>query len=248
MAQTFGAEGFVPRGLIEIVVIALAGSVALACSERVLQINGQAATGGQSSGADRAGAGGSAQAGAGGGGDHQAGAGGSGQAGTGDGPGQAGAGGGGQAGTGDDPGQAGAGGGGQAGACGALTTGPLDRKLVALIHVTRSTNSSAIAVTVFDDASAERSVAATSIAGRDPPAKSYPAGSPEVATFLCDLTAAGPVSAIPTVMCPKSVSFGTFTTITDGDQTSGDLQCLAGASAAAVALAHDCDVLTGRRN
>jgi hypothetical protein len=36
--------------------------------------------------------------------------------------------------------------------------------------------------------------------------------------------------------------------ITVGDKTSGDMECIAGASAAAVALAPDCDVLTDRKS
>jgi putative methionine-R-sulfoxide reductase with GAF domain len=76
---------------------------------------------------------------------------------------------------------------------------------------------------------------------------SFPTGAPEVAAFLADLDAAGPVSQIPTGLCAKSVSSGTTMVVTVGAETSGDLECLAAAaSPAAHALATDCDVLTGR--
>jgi hypothetical protein len=128
---------------------------------------------------------------------------------------------------------------------------------VASIRVTRSTNSSEIDVVAFDDGSAERTLGVTRGAGTglDPAAKSYPAGSPEVLTFLCDLSALGDVSAIPADPggaipthsgCAKSASFGTVTTVTAGGKTSGDLQCLENPSAAATALAQDAVVLTGR--
>jgi hypothetical protein len=120
------------------------------------------------------------------------------------------------------------------------------------VHVTASTNSGAIDVAVYSDGSAERTTGApryNDASTLTPDPKSYPPASPDVLSFLCDLAAAGPVSAIPTTSCPKSVSFGTEMTIAVGADTSGDLECLAAtASPAATALAHDCDVLTGRRN
>jgi hypothetical protein len=126
-----------------------------------------------------------------------------------------------------------------------------DRTVVATIVVSLSTNSSEIDVAVYSDGSAERTLGPSRPAGTtslDPQPKSYPAGSPEVLMFLCDLAAAGDVSAIPIRGdCGKSVSFGTTTTVTAGGKTSGDLQCLQNASAAATALAGDCVVLSGMR-
>ena len=131
------------------------------------------------------------------------------------------------------------------------------RQPAASIHVTQSTNTSAIDVVAFDDGSAERTLGASrdgGTTGLDPAPKSYPPLSPEVLAFLCDLRAVGDVSAIPADPgrpyptlpgCAKSVSFGTVTTVSAGGKTSGDLQCLDNPSAAATALAHDADVLTG---
>lgn len=132
------------------------------------------------------------------------------------------------------------------------TTSTRGRYLAASIRVTPSTNSSEIDVVVYSDGSAERTLGASSPnggTGLDPAPMSYPPGATEVVTFLCDLQAAGDVSQIPTGNCAKSISFGTETTVTAGQRTSGDLQCLtSAASAAAVALAMDCDVLTGQKN
>jgi hypothetical protein len=145
-------------------------------------------------------------------------------------------------------GQAGAGG--QTGTC---TTTVRGRYLAASIRVSQSTNSSEIDVVVYSDGSAERTLGPSNPNGTtsgDPTPKSYPADSPEVDAFLRDLAAAGAVAQIATTdTCVKSVSFGTETTLTADGATSGDLQCLADtASPAAMALARDCDVLTGRQN
>jgi hypothetical protein len=89
-----------------------------------------------------------------------------------------------------------------------------------------------------------REVASTTTS-LDPARKAYDAGSPEVIAFLSDLSAAGDVSLIPTGQCAKSVSFGTVTTVSVGDRTSGDLECLENPTTTDTALAHDCGVLTG---
>jgi hypothetical protein len=143
--------------------------------------------------------------------------------------------------------------GGANGACAIDTTTPGAKTAVASVHVTASTNTGTIDVTVFSDGSAERTTGPARFdagPGLTPQPMSFPAGSPEVMTFLCDLAAAGRVSQIPTTnSCAKSVSFGTEMTVAVGPDSSGDLECLATtASAAAMALAHDCDVLTGRRS
>ena len=131
--------------------------------------------------------------------------------------------------------------------------------LVATIRVSASTNSGSIDVLVYSDGSAERTIGPPlSVGGNGaaPDPKSYAAGSPEVMTFLADLALAGDVAAIPTATihdpgsgCAKSASFGNITALTVDCSTSGDLQCLAPpATAEATALAHDCDVLSGRRS
>jgi hypothetical protein len=114
---------------------------------------------------------------------------------------------------------------------------------LAEIDETASTNSPAIRVTVFDDASAVRTVGA-------PPQNGdrfeYPPGSPAVATFLTDLAAVGDVSQISTSPCAKSASFGTVTTVVAAGKTSGDMQCLSSAAtAAAHALQLDIERLEG---
>ena len=155
-------------------------------------------------------------------------------------------------------GQAGAGGqagtGGPAAGCGAAAafdaSPSAGKTVVASIRLSASTNTPPVDVVVYSDASAERTVGPFRFEGGIPiDPKSYPAGSPEVVAFLCDLAAAGDVSRLPVTSCPKSVSFGTTETVTAGDKTSSDVECLADtASAAAKALAHDCDVLTARRS
>jgi hypothetical protein len=114
----------------------------------------------------------------------------------------------------------------------------------AKITLSRSTNSPEVDVVVLADGSAERTLAGPSGVLNDGP-QSYPPGSPEVNAFLSDLAALGDVSAIPTGKCPKSVSFGTTTTVTVGAATSGDLQCLVDPTPAATALAQDCQILLG---
>jgi hypothetical protein len=122
----------------------------------------------------------------------------------------------------------------------------------AIIHVSRSTNSPELFVTVYCDGSAERALGAagTGSNGGIMP-QTYAPGSPEVAMFLTDLDAVGDVSAIPAgpanpnllSPCAKSASFGTVTTITAQGKTSGDVQCLMNPTAAESALAADCRVL-----
>jgi hypothetical protein len=123
--------------------------------------------------------------------------------------------------------------------------------VVASIHVTASTNSGTIGVVVYSDGSAVRTTGTARVDGSTltPDPAVFPAASPPVIAFLCDLAAAGPVMQIPiTGGCAKSASFGTTMSVTAGGQSSGDLECLAPeASPAANALSHDCDVLTARR-
>jgi hypothetical protein len=121
-----------------------------------------------------------------------------------------------------------------------------DRKEVARIVISASTNTPEADIVVYDDASAEIVLAPSRTA--NPPAappRSYPTCSPEVIAFLTDLAKVGDVSAIATTWCPKSVSFGTRTTISSGGKTSGDVQCLDNPSASTRLLAQDVEALTG---
>lgn len=132
--------------------------------------------------------------------------------------------------------------------CNAETAGSGNtmRLLVAQIQQSASTNSSSIAVSVYTDGSAERGLGSTPQSGStglNPPPESFPAGTREVVAFLADLARVGDVSAIQTNNCPKSVSFGTRTTLTANGKTSGDLQCALNPSAAQQALIQDCGPL-----
>jgi hypothetical protein len=122
---------------------------------------------------------------------------------------------------------------------------PDARTAVATITVSRSTNSPEIDVVVYSDGSAERTIIGPDGGAGGSP-RTFDPGSPEGTMFLSDLGAAGDISTIPVSPdCPKSVSFGTVTTVTAGGKTSVDMQCLLSPSAVHAALAHDCEVLTG---
>jgi hypothetical protein len=121
-----------------------------------------------------------------------------------------------------------------------LTVG--DSGVVALIVVSASTNATETNVTVYSDASANRTIGPARGSFDGSPAM-FPAGSADVVAFLADLTAVGNVAAIPIGQCGKSVSFGTTTTVTANGSTSGDLQCLKNPTVAASALAMDCQAL-----
>jgi hypothetical protein len=130
----------------------------------------------------------------------------------------------------------------------ALTTGSLtptlDGGAVALIRVSASTNSAEIDVAVYSDGSANRTIGPARNSSLDGTPAMFPPGQPAVEKFLADLDAVGNVAAIPIGQCGKSVSFGTTTTVTAGENTSGDLQCLSNPTAAENSLAADCNVLT----
>ncbi|HEX4404069.1 MAG TPA: hypothetical protein VH560_04525 [Polyangia bacterium] len=96
---------------------------------------------------------------------------------------------------------------------------------VAHIRETASTNTPEVNVSVYADASAERTIAGTN--AQFVTNKDYPAGSADVAMFLTELHLVGDVSKIPTGGgCAKSVSFGTETIVSADGMTSGDMQCL----------------------
>jgi hypothetical protein len=143
--------------------------------------------------------------------------------------------------TGCDPGAAGE----RPGVCDGLTAA----NQAAIIHVTGSTNSPGLSVTVYCDGSAVRSIGAdTNNVGVTP--KTYAPRSPEVLMFLSDLDAVGDVSAIAASPadprqreCTKSVSFGTMTTITAQGKTSGDIQCITDPTREESVLVADCRVL-----
>ena len=116
--------------------------------------------------------------------------------------------------------------------------------VVATIHVSASTNSAPIDIVVHADGSAERTIEHGSQNIPETP-KNFPANDPAVEQFLSDLNAAGDVGQYAIVpQCSKSVSFGTTTTVTSGNETSGDVQCLSyDAPTAQTSLASDCNML-----
>jgi hypothetical protein len=96
---------------------------------------------------------------------------------------------------------------------------------VAHIRETASTNTPEINVSVYADASAQRTIVGNN--AQYVANKTYPAGSADVTAFLTELHFVGDVSKIPTALgCTKSVSFGTETIVSADGMTSGDLQCL----------------------
>lgn len=116
--------------------------------------------------------------------------------------------------------------------------------VVAAIHVSASTNSAPVDVVLHADGSAERTIEPGSQNNPTTP-KNFLAGDANVERFLSDLEASGDVGLYAVVPhCSKSVSFGTSTTITAGDEASGDVQCMSpDAPAAQLALADDCATL-----
>jgi hypothetical protein len=138
--------------------------------------------------------------------------------------------------------------GGVIGRCtGACPPPDASRTEVAHITVSRSTNTPAIDVVVYSDASAVRTIGGDAGASTVTP-RVFDAASADVDSFILDLTAAGDLGAIGDKTgqrCPKSASSGTVTTITAYGTTSGDIECLTSAGRAEVALAHDTLVLTG---
>jgi hypothetical protein len=96
---------------------------------------------------------------------------------------------------------------------------------LAHIRETASTNTPEINVTVYADASAQRTISGNN--AQYVANKTYAAGSADVTMFLAELHLVGDVSKIPTAGdCGKSVSFGTETIVSADGMTSGDLQCL----------------------
>lgn len=116
--------------------------------------------------------------------------------------------------------------------------------VVAAIHVSASTNSAPVDVVVHADGSAERTIEPGSQNNPTTP-KSFLVGDATVERFLSDFEASGDVELYAVVPhCSKSVSFGTSTTITSGNETSGDVQCMSpDAPTAQYALADDCATL-----
>ena len=122
-------------------------------------------------------------------------------------------------------------------------TATADGGAVALVRVSASTNSAEVDVAVYSDGSATRTIGPARNSVLDGTPAMFPPGQPAVLQFLKDLEAVGNVAAIPIGQCPKSVSFGTTTTVTAGGNTSGDLQCLKNPTPAETSLAADCNTL-----
>jgi hypothetical protein len=92
---------------------------------------------------------------------------------------------------------------------------PLD--LLATVNVSGSTNTLPYSIKIFADGSA--SVFIQNQSERD-----FKTGTVNTVTFANLLQKVGDVSQI-TGSCSKSASFGTITTITYNDKTSGDISC-----------------------
>jgi len=96
--------------------------------------------------------------------------------------------------------------------------------ILATIINSGSTNTSGYTVVIHNDGSAS-----SVIRGKLDPmveTREFPPGTIDTKTLLCLLTAIGDVSAIPTALCAKPVSFATTTTISYAGKTSGDLQSI----------------------
>jgi hypothetical protein len=101
-------------------------------------------------------------------------------------------------------------------------------KVLATIAQSRSTNTRGFSVTIYADGSATVDFGAAGLGFRSEPAQpqSFPEKTINTERLKELLAGIGDVSRIPTGNCPKSVSFGTRTTISYAGKTSGDLQCL----------------------
>jgi hypothetical protein len=108
------------------------------------------------------------------------------------------------------------------------TTVNPNRVAVATVTQTRSTNSDGYSFTLYDDGSAEGGVSSFSISrALSWEACHLPSATPLVLACLNWLAQAGDISQIPvSINCGKSISFGTFTSITYGGISSIDLQCV----------------------
>jgi hypothetical protein len=110
-----------------------------------------------------------------------------------------------------------------------------NKKVLATIAQSRSTNTRGFRVTVFEDGSATVAFDSAGLGFRSEPTQPQSFSEKTVNTEKLRelLVRIGDVSRIPTGNCPKSVSFGTRTTISYAGKTSGDLQCLRAPGAAA---------------
>jgi hypothetical protein len=122
--------------------------------------------------------------------------------------------------------------------------------VVAIIDQSASTNARSSEVVVYSDGSAVRTVGPPRMGSlllpdggsvpMGPSPETFPPGSQEVMQLLADLAAVGDVSAIATSWCPKSISFGTTTTVWADGKQSGDLQCADAPSTVQAAFISDC--------
>jgi hypothetical protein len=100
--------------------------------------------------------------------------------------------------------------------------------ILATITQSRSTNTLAYRIVIYNDGSATAEIGGASSALRTEPSRSqqFPSGAIDTKTLRRLLIEIGDVSKIPTGGCAKSASFGTRTQITYASKTSGDLQCI----------------------
>jgi len=126
---------------------------------------------------------------------------------------------------------------GGAGGAGPASLGQGGQALAVEIFESASTNSRSMKVEIFANASAERTIGPPTAleadtdgalgSSLDGTPKSFPPGSTDVLAVLQALAGVNDLSAIPIGRnCPKSISFGTTTTVRANGKTSGDLQCI----------------------
>ncbi len=100
--------------------------------------------------------------------------------------------------------------------------------VLVVIAQSRSTNTLGYRLVIHNDGSATAGIGNSGVTSGAGASRSqqFPPGTVDAATLRRLLDRIVDVSKIPTGFCPKSVSFGTRTTITYAGKTSGDLQCV----------------------
>ncbi len=126
---------------------------------------------------------------------------------------------------------------------------------VAWVVQSESTNFPGFQVAIYGDGSAVWSIIPSGWYGRTtgpegetygPSPSYYPSGSLSIVQCLCDIEQVGDVSSIVSdgSFCSKSVSFGTWTTISAFGKVTADLQCaLAPLTTAQSQMKFDCEGL-----
>lgn len=106
---------------------------------------------------------------------------------------------------------------------------PLDNSEFAIINNSGSTNAPGFTLTLYNDGSGSLIYTRQPVVNKTLPDKDYPKYSFDITKLKRDLLLGGgfevTIDRIFPRVCPKSASFGTFTTITYQALTSGDLEC-----------------------